>query len=260
RVLLNLVSNAYKFTPEGGKVTASVKEEKQRIKEKALYEISVKDNGIGMSKEFVDRVFDAFEREDDTAVSGIRGTGLGMSIVKRIVDMMGGTIDVKSEKGKGTEYVIRLELSLQSEEDIKKAKESQANRPSIIDFTGKTALLVDDMPTNRKIAVKLLERNGFTVEQAENGQEAVEIVRNSTPGHFDVILMDVQMPLLNGYEATMAIRSLPDPLVSQVPIVAMTANAFYEDIRKAKEAGMDGHIAKPIDVKKMLEELTRILG
>ena len=260
RVLLNLVSNAYKFTPEGGKVTASVKEKEIRAKEKALYEISVKDNGIGMSKEFVDRVFDAFEREDDTAVSGIRGTGLGMSIVKRIVDMMGGTIDVKSEKGKGTEYVIRLELSLQSEEDIKKAKESQANRPSIIDFTGKTALLVDDMPTNRKIAVKLLERNGFTVEQAENGQEAVEIVRNSTPGHFDVILMDVQMPLLNGYEATMAIRSLPDPLVSQVPIVAMTANAFYEDIRKAKEAGMDGHIAKPIDVKKMLEELTRILG
>lgn len=260
RVLLNLVSNAYKFTPEGGKVTASVKEKKPRTKGKALYEISVKDNGVGMSKEFVSKVFDAFEREDDTAVSGIRGTGLGMSIVKRIVDMMGGTIDVKSEKGKGTEYVIKLELQLQSEEDIKKAKESQANRPSIMDFTGKTALLVDDMPINRKIAVKLLERSGFTVEQAENGQEAVEIVRNSTPGHFDVILMDVQMPLLNGYEATMAIRSLPDPLVSQVPIVAMTANAFYEDIRKAKEAGMDGHIAKPIDVKKMLEELSRILG
>ena len=260
RVLLNLVSNAYKFTPEGGKITASVTERKSRTKGKALYEISVKDTGTGMSKEFINKVFDAFEREDDTAVSGIRGTGLGMSIVKRIVDMMGGTIDVKSEKGKGTEFIIRLELTLQSDEDILKAKETQANRPESMDFTGKIALLVDDMPVNRKIAAKLLERNGFIVVQAENGQEAVEIVRNSDPGYFDVILMDVQMPLLSGYEATMAIRSLPDPIVSEVPIIAMTANAFYEDIRKAKEAGMDGHIAKPIDVKTMLEELTRILG
>ena len=260
RVLLNLVSNAYKFTAEGGMVTVRVKEKTIRKKEKSLYEISVKDSGIGMSKEFESRVFDAFEREDDTAVSTISGTGLGMAIVKSIVDMMGGTIDVKSEKGKGTEFVIKVELPLQSEEDIIKAKESKASSLEIHDFTGKTALLVDDMPINRKIAAKLLERNGFTVEQAENGQEAVEIVRTSDPGHFDVILMDIQMPLLSGYEATMAIRSLPDPLSSQVPIIAMTANAFYEDIRKASEAGMDGHIAKPIDVKKMQEELSRILG
>ena len=260
RVLLNLVSNAYKFTPEGGRVTVFVKEKSCSAEGKGHYEIGVKDSGIGMSKEFAQKVFDAFERESDSTVSGIQGTGLGMSIVKSIVDMMGGTIEVRSEKGKGTEFVINLELPLQNEEDIARSKENSAGRAEIIDFTGKTVLLVDDMPINRQIAAKLLEKNGFVVEMAENGQEAVEKVRNSDPGYYDVVLMDIQMPVLNGYEATMAIRSLRDPDNSSVPVVAMTANAFYEDIKKALDAGMDGHIAKPIDVKKMLEELSRILS
>ncbi|RKM61051.1 amino acid permease [Butyrivibrio sp. CB08] len=260
RVLLNLVSNAYKFTPEGGRVAVSVIEKPAKEPGNALYEISVKDNGIGMSKEFTERVFDAFEREVDSTISGIQGTGLGLSIVKNIVEMMGGTIEVTSEKDKGSEFVVNLELPLQTQEDILKAKESSAGNTEIMDFTGKIALLVDDMPINRKIAAKLLERNGFVVEQAENGQEAVEKVRESDPGYYDVVLMDIQMPLLNGYEATMAIRSLSDPLQSSIPVIAMTANAFYEDIKKAQEAGMDGHIAKPIDVKKMLLELSRILS
>ncbi len=260
KVLLNLVSNAYKFTPEGGRVTVRVIEKPATEPGNAKYEISVKDNGIGMSKEFTERVFDAFEREVDSTISGIQGTGLGLSIVKNIVEMMGGTIEVTSEKDNGSEFVVNLELPLQTKEDIERSKETSVSSTEIMDFTGKIALLVDDMPINRQIAAKLLEKNGFVVDQAENGQEAVEKIRESDPGYYDVVLMDIQMPLLNGYEATMAIRSLSDPFQSSIPVIAMTANAFYEDIKKAHEAGMDGHIPKPIDVKKMLLELSRILS
>lgn len=260
RVMLNLVSNSYKFTPEGGTISV-VATEKISVKPgKGKYEIRIKDSGIGMSKEFASKVFDAFEREKDTTVEGIEGTGLGMSIVKSIIDMMGGNITVQTEKGKGTEFVISLELELQSAEEIRKSEEAEKSRTQEnVDFSGKRVLLTDDMPINRQIATKLLEKLGFKVETAENGQDAVDKVSGADAGYYDVVLMDIQMPLLDGYEATAAIRNLEDKDKASVPIIAMTANAFAEDIKKASEAGMDGHIAKPIDVKNMVSTLSEIL-
>ena len=260
RVLLNLVSNAYKFTPQGGTVRVVATEKKSAAPGMGRYEIKVSDSGIGMSREFADKVFEAFEREKDSTVSGIQGTGLGMSIVKSIVDVMGGEIDVSSVKGKGTEFVVKLDLKLQSAEDIKKAEAAEKSRAEEkIDFTGKRVLLVDDMPINRAIATKILEKLGFIVDPADNGKEALDKVCAADSGSYDLILMDIQMPVMDGYEATAAIRGLDDKVKSQIPIIAMTANAFAEDIRKAGDAGMNGHIPKPIDVNKMVETLAEIL-
>lgn len=260
RVLLNLISNAYKFTPNQGEVSVRVKEKDLAEPGKANYEIRVKDSGIGMSEEFAAKVFEAFEREKDADVNKIQGTGLGMSIVKSIVDLMGGTIDVKTKKGAGTEFIVNLTLSLQSAEDIEKSeKEEKQSISEKKDFSGKKVLLADDVMVNRQIAKKLLEKMGLTVDTAENGQEAIEKVKSYGEGCFDAVLMDIQMPIMDGYEATAIIRGLEDPDKASVPIIAMTANAFSEDIKKATDAGMNGHIAKPIDIKQMTETLSRIL-
>ncbi len=263
RVLLNLVSNAYKFTPEGGTVKVIGKELSTDEEGKNTYEIRVSDTGIGMSKEFAEKVFEAFEREKTATVSGTQGTGLGMAIVKNLVEAMGGDIKVKTQQGKGTEFIVTLHLEPMSDEEVARIRrqreidrEKSASRS---DFTGKRALLVDDVVVNRQIAKKLLEKSGFTVEEADNGQKAVGMVEAVAAGYYDVVLMDIQMPVMDGYEATGAIRELPDERKASVPIIAMTANAFSEDIRKATEAGMNGHIAKPIDVKLMLELLSGIL-
>lgn len=260
RVLLNLISNAYKFTPEGGTVKVKISQLESRDVTKGVYEIRVADSGIGMSKEFAAKVFDAFEREKDSTVSGIQGTGLGMSIVKSIVDIMGGTIDVNSQKGKGTEFVVCLDLELQSIEDIQKAEDKAKDKAERkADFDGKRLLLVDDMPINRQIAAKLLEKLKFQVETAENGKEALDKVAGAEAGYYDAVLMDIQMPVMGGYEATEEIRKLPEEEKAKVPIIAMTANAFSEDIKKAADSGMDGHIAKPIDVNQMIQVLSDLL-
>ena len=261
RVLLNLISNAYKFTPNDGEVSVRVKQKNNPEPMKASYEIRVKDSGIGMSEEFAAKVFDAFEREKDSAVDQIQGTGLGMSIVKSIVDIMGGTIDVKTKKGAGTEFIVNLTLDLQTKEDIEKSeKEEKEKAEDKTDFSGKRVLLVDDIQVNRMIATKLLEKFGFIVETAGDGQEAVNKVKEAEAGHFDIVLMDIQMPIMDGYEACAAIRDLEDKEKASIPVVAMTANAFSEDIKKATDAGMNGHIAKPIDIKNMTETLSRILA
>ena len=401
QVLLNLLSNAVKYTPNGGKISV-------RVEQKALpeaeankdghhygsYEIHVKDNGIGMGEEFAKRVFDAFERERNSTVSGIQGTGLGMAITKKIVDLMGGTISVKTKQNEGTEFIVsvkfkivegkskgdqkiveltgihalvvdddfntcdstmkmlaqmglRPEWTLSGKEAVLHAKQAKemgdsygvfiidlklpdmngievtrqirkavgddtpillmtaydwptikdeaidaginafCNKPVFlsdlhdalsraigaastadkakdndaqVDFSGKRLLLVDDIDVNREIAVMLLEMHNFKVEQAVNGKEAVEKVAAATAGYYDAVLMDVQMPVMNGYEATKEIRNLPDKAKSAVPIVAMTANAFDEDKKAALAAGMNTHIAKPIDETKVIEVLTEILS
>lgn len=261
RVLLNLVSNAYKFTPENGEVYVCARQMSRSESGKGQYEIRVKDSGIGMSEEFASKVFEAFEREKDSSVDKIQGTGLGMSIVKSIIDLMGGTIEVNTKKGAGTEFIVNLTLKLQPKEEIEKAqKEEKPKTGDNVDFSGKRLLLADDIQVNRMIAVKLLEKLGFTVETAENGQEAYDKVRNADNGYFDLVLMDIQMPVMDGYEATKAIRELEDKEKASVPIIAMTANAFSEDIKKATDAGMNGHIAKPIDIKQMIETLSKILA
>ena len=266
RVLLNIISNAYKFTPEGGTVSASLWESMSPERGYGSYEIRVQDTGIGMSKEFADRIFDAFERERTSTVSGIEGTGLGMSITKSIVDLMGGTIDVMTAPGSGTEIIIRLKFKLAEEKDIPE-EERQASAGSgeeeeeskEVDFSTKRLLLVEDNMVNMEIANMILTQAGFAVETAENGKIAVDMVSASEPGYYDAVLMDIQMPVMDGYEATRTIRSLDDPALAGIPILAMTANAFREDVDAAEKAGMQAHIAKPIDVNVLMNTLREIL-
>ena len=388
QVLLNLLSNAIKFTPAGGTVSVRLKQFPGTKKGSGLYEIRVKDSGIGMSQEFIQRIFSPFERERTSTVSRTQGTGLGMAITKNIVDMMGGTIEVRTEQGKGTEFIVRLPLRIQSEqrsiekiaelEDLKalvvdddfntcdsvtkmlvkvgmrsewtlsgkeavlRARQSMElgdafhayiidwrlpdmngievtrqirslgdDTPIIIltaydwsdieaeakaagvtafcakplfmsdiretlmtaigqsqsesedsilpeagsDFRGRCILLVEDNELNSEIAVELLNEYGFLVDTAENGAEAVEKVKNSKPGNYDLVLMDVQMPIMNGYEATRQIRALDDPALAGITILAMTANAFDEDRKEALECGMDGFLSKPIDIEELISIL-----
>ena len=388
QVLLNLLSNAVKFTPAGGTVSVRIRQCPGTQKGSELYEIRVKDNGIGMSQEFVKKIFSPFERERTSTVSRTQGTGLGMAITKNIVNMMGGTIEVHTEQGKGTEFIVRLPFRIQSEhqriekiaeleglkalvvdddfntcdsvtkmlvrvgmrsewtlsgkEAVLRARQSMElgdafhayiidwrlpdmngievtrqirslgdDTPIIIltaydwsdievearaagvtafcakpmfmsdirdtlmsaigqkrleaedtilpsadsDFRGRCILLVEDNELNSEIAVEILNEYGFLVDTAENGAEAVQKVRNSTPGNYDLVLMDVQMPIMNGYEATKQIRALDDPALAGITILAMTANAFDEDRKKALKCGMDGFLSKPI----VIEELISIL-
>ena len=262
RVLLNLLSNAYKFTPEGGSVTVSLWQIDDGDKEYGNYELRVADSGIGMTKEFAKRVFEAFERERTSTVSGIQGTGLGMAITKSIIDLMGGTIEVNTAPEAGTEFVIRVKFRLQEgSEPIPESDDTDTPiQAKALDLSKMRVLLVEDIMINREIAKSILENIGFTVETAENGKEAVEKVEASAHGYYDAVLMDIQMPVMDGYEATKAIRGLPDDVLSGIPIIAMTANAFSEDVKKAHDTGMNGHIAKPIDIDNMLSTLKEVLG
>jgi len=393
QVLLNLLSNAVKFTPAGGTVSVRIRQCHGTQKGSELYEIRVKDNGIGMSQEFVQKIFSPFERERTSTVSRTQGTGLGMAITKNIVDMMGGTIEVQTEQDKGTEFIVRLpfrtqpehqrtekiaeleglkalvvdddfntcdsvtkmlvrvgmrsEWTLSGREAVLRARQSMElgdafhayiidwrlpdmngievtrqirslgdDTPIIIltaydwsdieaeakaagvtafcakplfmsdiretlmtaigqsqsepedsvlpaagsDFRGRCILLVEDNELNREIAVEILNEYGFLVDTAENGAEAVEKVKNSTSGKYDLVLMDVQMPVMNGYEATKQIRALDDPALSGITILAMTANAFDEDRKKALEYGMDGFLSKPIVIEELISTLQRNLN
>ncbi|MCH5208815.1 MAG: response regulator [Oscillospiraceae bacterium] len=393
QVILNLLSNAIKFTPSGGSVGLTIRQKPNAAKGFGAYEIRVKDNGMGMSEEFTKHIFEPFERERNSTISGIQGTGLGMAITKNIVDAMGGTIEVFSEKGKGTEFVINVEFRLQSEpkkiesvqvleglraliaddnfatcdsvskmlhqigmrpdwvlhgkeavlhakqayelgdeykayiidwllpdlnglevvrqiraeigdsapiiiisaydwadieeealaagvtafcskpiflselrDVLAKAAGSDISRkdkdsaPDLSSIEGTRLLLVEDNELNREIANELLSERGFVIEQAENGQIAVDMVKQSEEGYYKIILMDVQMPVMDGYTATKEIRALENPALANIPIVAMTANAFEEDKKRAVDSGMNAHIAKPIDFEKLIEVVIDLLA
>ncbi|MBQ7678603.1 MAG: amino acid permease [Butyrivibrio sp.] len=261
RILLNLISNAYKFTPEGGSVRVRLIQLAPAQSGRATYELRVKDSGIGMNEEFAERVFEAFERERTSTVSGIQGTGLGMAITKSIVELMGGEIQVQTAPGEGTEITVRLTFDCVGDQEAEDAAEAEAQEQQAqVDFRSKRLLLVEDMQINMEIASMLLRRMGFVIETATNGQEAVDMVTAAEPGYYDGVLMDIQMPVMNGYDATRAIRQLPDPERARVPVIAMTANAFTEDIRQARDAGMNAHIAKPIDLADMTRTLTEVLA
>ncbi|MBR2671825.1 MAG: amino acid permease [Oscillospiraceae bacterium] len=260
RVLLNIISNAYKFTPEGGTISVSAYETGSAESGYGSYELRVKDSGIGMSKEFVEKMWGAFERERTSTDSGIEGTGLGLAITKSLVELMGGTIEALTSPGSGTEIIIRVKFRLASEDDLKKETgDGNSEAADETDFSGKRLLLVEDNEINMEIARMILEQMGFAVETAENGKIAVDMVGTSEPGYYDAVLMDIQMPVMNGYEATRAIRTLQDPLLAGIPILAMTANAFEEDVLAARDAGMQSHIAKPIDIGVLTEELRSVL-
>lgn len=263
RVLLNLISNAWKFTPEGGSITVTLTHAAGEDAAKGNYRLSVKDSGIGMTKEFAEKIFEAFEREKDSDIEKIQGTGLGMTITRSIVELMGGTISVNSTKGKGTEFIIDIAFEYAEDEEVKdiiSSKDEFDEDAARIDFSRMRVLLVEDMEINRELASMQLKGLGFDVETAVNGREAVDKVMVSAPGYYDVIIMDIQMPVLNGYEASREIRSLKNSGLASIPIVAMTANAFVEDVKKAKDSGMNAHIAKPIDLNVMANVLGEVLS
>ena len=252
QVFLNLLGNAIKFTEPGGTISTWIVERPGQTPEYAGYEIYVEDTGIGMSQEFQKHIFEPFERERTSTISKIQGTGLGMSITKKIVDLMNGTIEVDSRQGEGTRFKVCLSFRLQniaSRESERKKPRKHAEKRTY----NQRILLVEDNELNREIALELLSEVGFDIETAENGKVAVEMVEQSLPGYYELILMDVQMPVMNGYDAAVAIRNLKDKALASIPILAMIANAFEEDKQMALTCGMNGHIAKPIDVGKLLE-------
>ena len=263
QVMFNLLANAVKFTSEGGSIwlTMSQLEPTYEVEDRAIYEIRVKDTGIGIDKAFIKHIFEPFERERTSTVSKIQGTGLGMAITKNIVDMMGGTIEVESQKGVGTEFIIRLELRLQAEAGVanEDGTKQHGHAEGGTEFAGKRLLLAEDNELNREIACMLLSKYGFVIDTAENGQEAVDLVAASAPGYYDLVLMDIQMPVMDGHEATRKIRSLENKVLAKVPVVAMTANAFDEDRKAAKECGMNGFISKPINMQEVVQALRMCL-
>ena len=254
QVLLNVLSNAVKYTHAGGSVVMHVDEKASEKPGYAMYEFRICDNGMGMSEEFLKTIYEPFTRANSSTVSGIQGTGLGMSITKNIVEMMGGHIDIFSKESEGTEVILNIEFK-------QHGKDSAGFRLPLgsFNFKGKKILLVEDNEMNRQIACDILDDNGFVVYTAENGKQAVELMQNAQPRQYDLVLMDVQMPIMDGYAATRAIRMLPAGYQSRIPIIAMTANAFEEDRKAAIDAGMDEHISKPIDIDKMKYILSRFL-
>ena len=245
-VFFNIYSNAVKYTPAGGRITMSVEELPWNKPGYSLYTTVIEDTGIGISEAFLPHVFEEFTREHSSTESKVHGTGLGMPIVKKLVDLMGGTIHVVSKLGEGTKITIQIPLRWAEEEAtvVPKAKVKAKE----LQFKGKRILLAEDNELNSEIATAILQGMGFAVELAEDGQKCVEMLKKAPAHYYDFILMDIQMPNMNGYEATKAIRELEDEVKSKIVILAVTANAFEEDRKNALQAGMNGHIAKPIKI------------
>ena len=256
-ILVNLLGNAVKYTQTGGSISLRIIQKPCEKENFGNYEIHVKDNGCGMSEEFLQKIFEPFERQANSTNSGIQGTGLGMTIIKGFVDAMGGTIDIKSEENKGTEIIVRLCQRIAEAPEKSEEQKTISCSPEL--FAGKRVLLVEDNSMNREIATAILEEAGFKVDTAENGAIAVEKVTYYPEGFYDVILMDIQMPVMDGYTATRKIRSLENKAIAKIPIIAVSANAFDEDRQTSLEAGMNGHLAKPIVVDELLEVLGGIL-
>lgn len=257
-IQLNIISNAVKYTGEGGKIVCTLKQKPYETEGWCMTEFSVSDNGIGMSEEFQKHIFDSFSRERSSTVSGVEGTGLGMGIVKKLLDLMHGTIDIQSKLCEGTTFTIKIPLRIATEEDAQpKRADDQIYKES---FRGKRILLAEDNDLNAEIATELLSEEGLTIERAENGVICVEMLEKAAPDYYDLILMDIQMPVMDGYDATRKIRKLDETLKADIPIIAMTANAFAEDREKALAVGMNDHIAKPIDMNTLLPVLQRYLS
>ena len=265
QIIANLVSNAIKYTNPGGEVSYTVEQVPCSRSGYARFRSTVRDNGHGMSPEFVKKIFNEFERDQSATKSGAQGTGLGMAIVKRLTDNMGGEISIDSELDRGTVITLYLEHRIPSQEEIAAYEKTRVETSSVDNsiLTGKRVLLVDDNELNREIGQDVLTENGMLVELAESGEEALEMVRltaeRGNSRYYDFVLMDIQMPGMSGYETTMAIRNLPDPEDTHLPIIALSANAFEEDRRKSMESGLDDHVSKPIDIKVLKETMAKFI-
>lgn len=260
QILLNLLSNAMKYTPDGGRVSFEVTELPQLSDRLARFRFTVTDNGYGMSEDYLKVLFDTFSREEDEITRQIQGTGLGMTITKNLVDLMGGVISVESEKGVGSTFVVELELQIAEGAVIGEVKAEDESEVSVGSaLSGLNILAAEDNLFNAELLRELLGLEGASVNIQENGQAVLQAFEASEPGTYDLILMDVQMPVMNGYEATKAIRSSSHVSAQTIPIVAMTADAFAEDIRRALDAGMNAHVAKPIDMAALDKTVREVL-
>lgn len=258
QICINLLSNAQKFTPKGGSVTHRFIQTTDVIDGYATYELHIIDTGIGISKDFQQRLFNSFERERTSTESGVEGTGLGLAIVKRLVDLLGAKIECKSTLGHGTEFIVTYHLRVAESEDVSKPNEEHSVESS--GLKGVRVLLVEDNDLNREIAEDILIEEGLEVITAQDGMMALDILNKADEGPFDVILMDIQMPKMDGYTATREIRCLSDEKKAQIPIIAMTANAYDEDRHRALETGMNGFVVKPLDVDELLEAVKKAVG
>ncbi len=259
QILINLLNNAVKFTEEGGFVSLKIEEYLSSEPDHAGYRFIVEDNGIGMSEDFLSRVFQPFERESTATVSGIEGSGLGLSITNNLVELMNGTLFVESSEGKGSKFTATIQFRLADEDEIKDYKDKNEEDDDIDReiFTGKRVLIVEDNELNREIAELILKESGFLTECACDGTQAIEMLDHSSMGYYDLVLMDIQMPVMDGYEATGNLRASEREDISSIPIIAMTANAFDEDKNRATASGMNDHISKPIDRKVLLKTLKK---
>lgn len=261
QIFMNILSNAVKYTPAGGDIYMTVTEVPSDKEGYCCYRTVIEDTGVGISQEFLPHIFDEFAREKNSTESGIAGTGLGMGITKKMIDLMEGTISIESELGKGTKVTVCLPHRIAAEpEALPCAEPQKAASYDASVFAGKRILLAEDNALNAEIAVTILEEAGLTVEHAGDGAACVDMLERREAGYYDLILMDIQMPNMDGYQATEVIRNMAVPEKASIPIIAMTANAFEEDRKAAFAAGMNGHIAKPIDLDKLFAALSKTLS
>lgn len=256
-IFMNLASNAIKYTPEGGRVTIITNELYDEENDIVYIESSFVDTGIGMSQEFIEHAFDSFERERTTASANLTGTGLGLAIVKRLIDLMNGTISIESTKGEGSTITIKMPFRKGDASDY--VDKDEYVEDTSYDLRGISVLIAEDNDINAEIVMEFFEYGDMSIDRAKDGLECVEMLKAAPNDKYDIILMDIQMPNMGGYEATKVIRELEDPVKSKIPIVAMTANAFKEDVDKAINAGMNAHIAKPIDATKLIDTMNEIV-
>lgn len=251
QVLMYLADNAIKYTEAGGRIDVSIIEN-ELGDGNSIFQFIVEDNGIGISETFIDHVFEPFERERNTTLSGIHGSGLGLTIAKKVVGTMGGAIDIASKEGVGSKFTVTLKLRLTEADAGQKENEKDLPKQAKI-------LIVDDNEINLEIGMEILRDAGYAADSASDGSIAVERIKNSKPGEYDLILMDIQMPVMNGYDASRAIREIKDETLSHIPIIALSANAFEEDKAMAYESGMNGHLAKPINTAELYEMIQKTL-
>jgi len=247
QILLNIVSNAVKYSYEGGTILISVIQLSSEDESKIINEFHIKDEGCGMTPEFIDHVFEPFAR-DKTSPVAAEGTGLGLTIAKSLTEIMGGTIEVTSELGKGSEFTVTIPLSIPSLTEVEEEQDI-----FIYDFKGRHVLVVDDNELNREILVEALREEGFFVEEAIDGSFAIEKLRDSPPGTYDLVILDLQMPVMDGYETTKIIRNFKDPKVAQIPIVALTADALPEEKTNAFNCGVNAYLVKPVDMPSLMK-------
>ena len=256
-ILLRLTNNAIRYTDIGGRIIVIIREMRKISESQSAFQFIVEDNGIGISESLQKNIFEPFQRGKNTTLSGISGTGLGLTIVKSLVEKLGGSIQVESTVGVGSRFTVSLNLNIQ---DVPSSSYSPGYREPSFDKEKKRRLLVvEDTEINLEIEVELLQDAGFLVDTAVNGSIAVEKIKNSRPGEYDLVIMDIQMPVMNGYDATGKIRQLEDPELANIPIIALSANTFEEDRRKSRESGMNAHVPKPIDITRLVEVIMGFL-